>query len=74
MFFLKFGGFKEFALEDAALEGELRKEGTTISLIDRKVLTSARSLETLGLIGLCRYYIELELTDSEKTENPYIYI
>ncbi|MCJ7443333.1 MAG: glycosyltransferase [Methanotrichaceae archaeon] len=70
--FIKIGGFKEFALEDAALERELRREGRTLFIIKRKVVTSARLLETLGAIGLCRYYVELGLLDSGKLKRNHI--
>lgn len=70
--FMKVGGFKEYALEDAAFDKELRTEGKTLFLIQRKVVTSARRLEEYGAIGLCRYYVELGLLDGKKIRNPYI--
>ncbi len=70
--FMKIGGFKEFALEDAAFDKELRTEGQTRFLVQRKVVTSARRLEEYGAIGLCRYYVELGLLDSGKIRNLYI--
>ncbi|MFB3766528.1 MAG: glycosyltransferase [Methanotrichaceae archaeon] len=70
--FMKIGGFKEYALEDAAFDKELRTEGQTLFLVQRKVVTSARRFEEYGAIGLCRYYFELGLLDSGKIGNPYI--
>lgn len=70
--FTKVGGFKEYALEDAAFDKELRAEGQTLFLIQRKVVTSARRLEEYGAIGLCRYYVELGLLDGRKIRNPHI--
>lgn len=70
--FMKIGGFKEYALEDAAFDRELRTEGQTLFLVQRKVVTSARRLEEYGVIGLCRYYFELGLLDSGKIRNPHI--
>lgn len=70
--FMKIGGFKEYALEDAALDRDLRLEGETLFLIERKVVTSARRLEEYGAIGLCRYYVELGLLDGRKIGIPHI--
>lgn len=70
--FMRIGGFKEYALEDAAFDKELRTEGQTLFLVQRKVVTSARRLEEYGVIGLCRYYFELGLLDSGKIRNAYI--
>ncbi|NMC10332.1 MAG: glycosyltransferase [Methanothrix sp.] len=70
--FLKVGGFKEYALEDAAFDRELRNEGETLFLRQRKVITSPRRLEACGMIGLCRYYFELGLIDGGKIRNPHI--
>jgi len=70
--FMEVGGFKEFALEDAALDKELRKCGKTLFLSQRKVVTSARRLEAYGVIGICRYYFELGLPDSGKIKKPYM--
>ena len=70
--FMKIGGFKEYALEDAAFDKELRKEGQTLFLVERKVVTSARRLKEYGAIGLCRYYFELGLVDNGMMRNPYI--
>jgi len=70
--FMKIGGFKEYALEDAAFDKELRKEGQTLFLIEKKVVTSARRLEEYGALGLCRYYFELGLVDNGTIRNPYI--
>lgn len=70
--FIKIGGFKEYALEDVAIDKELRKEGLTLFLAQRKVVTSARRHEAYGMIGLCRYYIELGLIDSGIIKNQRI--
>jgi glycosyltransferase involved in cell wall biosynthesis len=70
--FMKVGGFKDYALEDAAFGRELRDEGQTCFLIQRMALTSARRLEAYGVVGLCRYYFELGLIDGGNTSNPYI--
>ncbi len=70
--FYKVGGFKNYALEDAFFSRELRKEGRTYFLIQRKVVTSPRRLEAYGAIGLCRYYFELGMMDSGRISNLYI--
>jgi len=70
--FLKVGGFKNYALEDAAFSRELRKEGQTCFLIQKMAVTSARRLEAYGMVGLCRYYFELGLIDGGNISNPYI--
>jgi glycosyltransferase involved in cell wall biosynthesis len=70
--FLKVGGFKNYALEDAAFSRELRKEGQTCFLIQKMAVTSARRLEAYGMFGLCRYYFELGLIDGGNIRNPYI--
>jgi glycosyltransferase involved in cell wall biosynthesis len=70
--FTNVGGFRDYALEDAAFGRELRKEGQTCFLIQRKVVTSARRLEAYGVVGLCRYYVELGLIDSGKINRSYI--
>jgi len=70
--FMKVGGFKDYALEDAALGRELRKEGQTCFLMRRMVVTSARRLEAYGAVGLCRYYFELGLIDGGNVSNRYI--
>jgi len=70
--FKKIGGFKEYALEDAAFDKELRTEGQTLFVVQRKVVTSARRLEEYGAVGLCRYYLELGLLDGGKISNPHI--
>jgi hypothetical protein len=66
------GGFRNCALEDAALSRDLIKEGQTWFLIQRKVVTSARRLEAYGVVGLCRYYFELGLIDGRKINRPYV--
>lgn len=70
--FMKIGGFKEYALEDAAFDKELRKEGQILFLFEKKVVTSPRRLEEYGPLGLCRYYFELGLVDKGTIRNPYI--
>jgi len=69
--FMKVGGFKDYALEDAAFDRALRNEGETLFLLQRKVVASPRRLEAYGMIGLCRYYFELGLLDGGM-KNPYI--
>ena len=70
--FMKVGGFKNYALEDAAFGRELRKEGQTCFLMQRMAVTSARRLEAYGVVDLCRYYFELGLIDGGNISNPYI--
>ncbi|VVB71601.1 Glycosyltransferase AglE [uncultured archaeon] len=70
--FIKVGGFKDYALEDAAFDRELKKVGQTRFLMQRKVVTSARRLEAYGVIGLCRYYFELGMMDGGKINSPHI--
>ncbi len=70
--FLKVGGFKNYALEDAVLDRELRKEGETYFLIKKLAVTSPRRLKAYGAAGLCRYYLELGLVDSGRIKRPYI--
>jgi glycosyltransferase involved in cell wall biosynthesis len=70
--FMKVGGFKDFALEDAAIGRELRKEGRTCFLIQKMAVTSPRRLEALGVLGLCRYYFELGLIDGGSVSNTYL--
>jgi len=70
--FMNVGGFRDYALEDAAFSRELRKEGQTCFLIQRKVVTSARRLEAYGVVGLCRYYFELGMIDGGKINSSYI--
>ena len=70
--FQKVGGFKNFALEDAVLDRELRKEGETCFLIKKLAVTSPRRLKAYGAAGLCRYYLELGLMDSGRIKRPYI--
>jgi len=70
--FTKVGGFRDYALEDAAFGRELRKEGQTCFLMQRLVSTSPRRLEAYGVVGLCRYYFELGLIDGENISIPYI--
>lgn len=70
--FMNIGGFKDYALEDVFLSYELRKEGRTCFLIQRKVVTSPRRLDAYGAIGLCRYYFELGMIDSGRISNLYM--
>jgi len=70
--FMKVGGFKDYALEDAAFDRELRNEGETLFLMQRKVVASTRRLDAYGMIGLCRYYLELGLVDGGKIRNPHL--
>ena len=70
--FMKVGGFRDYALEDAAFGRELRKEGQTCFLMQRLVVTSPRRLEAYGAVGLCRYYFELGMIDGRKTNRSYI--
>jgi len=71
--FMKVGGFRDYALEDAAFGRELRKEGQTCFLMQRLVVTSPRRLEAYGAVGLCRYYFELGMIDGGKIKHKYIF-
>jgi len=70
--FMKVGGFRDYALEDAAFGRTLGKEGPTRFLMQRLVVTSPRRLEAYGAAGLCRYYFELGLVDSGKIHHRQI--
>lgn len=70
--FMRVGGFRDYALEDAALGRELRKIGQTCFLMEKLVSTSPRRLDAYGVVGLCRYYFELGLIDGGNISSPYI--
>jgi glycosyltransferase involved in cell wall biosynthesis len=70
--FRRVGGFKDYALEDAAFDRDLKKVGRTCFLMERKVVTSARRLEAYGAIGLCKYYFELGMMDGGRINSPHI--
>jgi hypothetical protein len=70
--FMKVGGFRDYALEDAAFGRELRKEGKTLFLMQRLAVTSPRRLDAYGAAGLCRYYFELGLADNGRIRRTYI--
>lgn len=62
--FLKINGYKNFLLEDVKLSKELLFIGKTEYLSDKKVITSSRKLEQMGLLGTLRYYFELDLLEN----------
>ncbi len=62
--FLKIGGYKNFLLEDVKFSKELLLVGKTEYLSDKKIITSSRKLEQMGLLGTLRYFFELELSEN----------
>jgi len=62
--FKKIGGYKEVLLEDVKLSRDLELIGRTEYLSNKKVITSSRKLEQMGLLGTLRYYFELDLLEN----------
>lgn len=62
--FKKIGGYKNFLLEDAEFSRELLLIGKSRYLSCKKVITSSRKLEQMGLLGTLRYYLELNLVEN----------
>lgn len=62
--FWKIGGYKNLLLEDVKLSKELLLIGKTEYLSEKKVITSSRKLEQMGLLGTLRYYFELDLMEN----------
>ncbi|MFH0860319.1 MAG: glycosyltransferase [Candidatus Altiarchaeota archaeon] len=55
------GGFKDVPLEDIDMSRRLARVGKTRYYTDFYVITSARRLEGLGLLGTLKYYLEMDL-------------
>lgn len=62
--FKKIGGYKNVLLEDVKMSREIILIGKTEYLPQKKVITSSRKLEQLGLLGSLRYYFELDLMEN----------
>jgi glycosyltransferase involved in cell wall biosynthesis len=60
--FEKLGGFSNVPLEDIDLSIQLRQMGPIKYFSDFYVITSARRLKKMGLLGSIKYYIEMDLT------------
>lgn len=66
--FTELGGFRNIVLEDVDISRTLNKVGSTKYITSKKVVTSARKLEKMGVLGTLRYYIELDLNKSSCIE------
>jgi glycosyltransferase involved in cell wall biosynthesis len=56
------GGFQDIPLEDIDFSRRIKSAGETHYYTDFHVITSARRLDRMGLLGTLRYYIEMDLT------------
>lgn len=62
--FKKIGGYNNSLLEDAELSRRLLLIGKTEYSSVKKVITSSRRLEQMGLLGILRYFFELNLVEN----------
>lgn len=60
----KVGGFKNSVLEDVQLSKDLNLLGKVKYLPEKKVITSSRKLEKVGVIGTLRYYFDLAIVEN----------
>jgi len=63
--FEKIGGFKSSLLEDVQLSKDLNLLGRTEYLPEKKVITSSRKLERMGVLGTLRYYFDLAIVEND---------
>lgn len=56
------GGFLDVPLEDIDFSRRIKSAGETHYYTDFHVITSARRLDRMGLLGTLKYYIEMDLT------------
>ncbi len=66
--FTELGGFRNIVLEDVDISRTLNKIGPTKYIAQKKVVTSARKLDKMGVLGTLRYYVELDLNKSSRIE------
>ena len=62
--FEKVGGFKNSVLEDVQLSKNLNLLGKVKYLPEKKVITSSRKLEKVGVLGTLRYYFDLAIVEN----------
>jgi len=63
--FEKVGGFKNSVLEDVQLSKNLNLLGKVKYLPEKKVITSSRKLEKVGVLGTLRYYFDLAIVEND---------
>ncbi len=63
--FEKIGGFKDSVLEDVQLSKDLNLLGKVKYLPEKKVITSSRKLEKVGVLGTLRYYFDLAIVEND---------
>ena len=63
--FEKVGGFKNSVLEDVQLSKDLNLLGKVKYLPEKKVITSSRKLEKVGVLGTLRYYFDLAIVEND---------
>ena len=63
--FEKVGGFKNSVLEDVQLSKDLNLLGKVKYLPEKKVITSSRKLERVGVLGTLRYYFDLAIIEND---------
>ncbi len=63
--FEKIDGFKNSVLEDVQLSRDLNLLGKVKYLPEKKVITSSRKLEKVGILGTLRYYFDLVMVEND---------
>ncbi|MEA2098053.1 MAG: glycosyltransferase [Patescibacteria group bacterium] len=63
--FEKVGGFKDSMLEDVQLSKDINLLGKVKYLPEKKVITSSRKLEKVGVLGTLRYYFDLAIIKND---------
>ncbi len=66
--FTEVGGYRNIVLEDVDISRKLNQIGPAKYISGKKVITSARKLEKMGILATLRYYIELSLHKNAQLE------